>query len=239
MAVHHQAHCPYLTDSIEHAHARDRDCQTIIHARRLSPRQRRPHLGIVPPLPLLLLRRAHLLAAHLRRPQQRPTRQADGMGRGPAEDAQTDAAHEADVDHPAMAEAGGAEVDADLGRAHQQGARRRRGHEAEHQRLQHALRVREREVGARGGVAGLLQEGGGQGGDEGEDVDGDGEPLCGEDGVHEGDVLRGRGARCGKVEDAGVEGGLGRCCQGGGGGGVVVRESVVGAKEEGQAVGVC
>ena len=45
-------------------------------------------------------------------------------------------------------------------------------------------------VGTVRGVRGLLQEGGRA--SEGEDVDGDGEALGGEDGVHEGDILHGR-----------------------------------------------
>lgn len=62
------------------------------------------------------------------------------------------------------------------------------------------------------GVGGLLQEDGVA--CDFADVDGDGEALAGEYGVHYGDVLRGEIAGDGEDEYAGVEGGRGCwvCC---------------------------
>lgn len=66
----------------------------------------------------------------------------------------------------------------------------------------------ERDVGAAGGVGGLLEEDGVPG--YFADVDGDGEALAGEDGVHDGYVLVREVAGDGKDEDPRVQrGGLG------------------------------
>ncbi len=129
-----------------------------------------------------------------------------------------------------MAEAGGAEIHPDGRGRHQVPAAALVGQEAEHEVLEQAARVRERDVGAPGRVGGLLEEDGVAG--YFEDVDGDlealglgkgvlvggflgGGELTGEDGVHDWDVLVGEVAGDGEDEDAGVEGGRG---VGGGGG---------------------
>ncbi len=124
-----------------------------------------------------------------------------------------------------MAEAGGAEIHPDSRGRHQVPAAALVGQEAEHEVLEQAARVRERDVGAPGRVRGLLEEDGVAG--YFEDVDGDlealrlggggrlvgrlvgGGELTGEDGVHDWDVLVGEIAGDGEDEDAGVEGGGG------------------------------
>ena len=62
-----------------------------------------------------------------------------------------------------MAEAGGAEVDAHGGGRDQVLAAALVGEEAEHEVLEEAARVGEADVGAPGGVGGLLEEDGGAG----------------------------------------------------------------------------
>ena len=78
-------------------------------------------------LDLLLLAAGHDLGAGavVAEGEASAAGQALGVGRGGAEDGQADAADEARVDDAAVAEAGGAEVDAVLRRAHQVLARGR------------------------------------------------------------------------------------------------------------------
>lgn len=75
--------------------------------------------------------------------------------------------------------------------------------EAEHEILKQPTRVREGDVGAMGGVGGLLEEYGVAG--YFADVDGDGEALASEDSVHDGDVLVREVAGDGEDEDSRVQ----------------------------------
>lgn len=90
--------------------------------------------------------------------------------------AQTDAANEPHVHHAPVAETRGAEIHPHGRRRHQVSPAALVRQEAEHQVLEEAARVRERDVGASGGVGGLLEEDGVAG--YFADVDGDGEALA-------------------------------------------------------------
>lgn len=104
-----------------------------------------------------------------------------------AEDAETDAADEPDVDDAPVAETCGAEVDVRACREDQVPPGALVGQKREHEVLQESLRVRDGHEDPAGCVAGLLEKDGVAG--ELADVDGDAETLAGEDAVHDRDVL--------------------------------------------------
>lgn len=117
--------------------------------RRLPPRRRsRPtHLPLAP-LPLLLLRADNRLAPVIAQLELRIARKAHRVGGRLAENTETDTADEAHVHDLPVAEASRAEVDAGLRRRHEIPPARRAGQERLQQRLQQALRLRERDVAA-------------------------------------------------------------------------------------------
>lgn len=100
------------------------------------------------------------------------------------------------------------------------------GQEGHHEILQQSLGLLDLDVDPARRIGRLLQKHGiaGQLGD----VDGDGEALAGEDGVHERDILVRQIARHGHDQDAGDQRGwlCCCCCCGGGGGGKVVGSGV-------------
>jgi len=118
-----------------------------------------------------------------------------------AENAQTDTAHKAHIHHRPMAKTRRPEIHAHRRRRHQMPPGARIGQKRHHQILQQTPRLLELHVHASGGVGRLLQEYGVTG--DFADVDGDREALGGEDGVHDGDVLRGEVAADAEDEDAG------------------------------------
>lgn len=159
--------------------------------------------------------------------QLRPTSQTLSILRHRAENAKTDAADEACIHDFSMAEASCSEIHIDARRQYQVQPRGLGGQERHHQVLQKSAggRVAEGNVDTPSGIARLLQEHGGAGPGSGDgnlaDVDGDGEALAGEDGVHDGDVLVGEvvGGADGDEEDARVEYGFVAAVGGGGGDG--------------------